>query len=56
MNHFGSSAILKSDRGSSMLLPLSMAKVQLSEVGPHRVRGPVILLTVTRHHRSPISR
>ena len=29
VNHFGSSAILKSDRGSSTLLPLSMAKVQL---------------------------
>ncbi len=29
--HFGSSAMLKFDRVSSMLLTLSMAKVQLSE-------------------------
>ncbi|MGY2895726.1 hypothetical protein ACVWZX_003766, partial [Deinococcus sp. UYEF24] len=29
VNQFGSSVMLKFDRGSSMLLPLSMAKVQL---------------------------
>ncbi len=29
VNHFGSTDMLKFDRGSSSLLPLSMAKVQL---------------------------